>query len=354
MKNLFSVTLENYTTNIYSASIEEIYLAKNSQKMLTVFDKNSYAAFASVARGDTVEIAKGHSLSLDAGETEKNFDGVRAILDTCFANGFSRKSVIAGIGGGVVTDIAAFAASIFMRGCALILVPTTLLAMVDAAIGGKSGINYANHKNMVGTFYPASKIYLVPQFLETLPERQLKSGLAEVIKHGMLGDEESLNIVEKEGQKIYARDIDLLSYLVERSLKVKCDIVEKDFREHGGRAFLNLGHTFAHALEAATSFSRYTHGEAVAWGIMCALDTGIAIGITDTAYRIRIERLLNCHFNLENIDASIPVSAILDAMRHDKKRDGETLQFVLQRQQGKTVITDVDPKIIEDVIKKRL
>ncbi|MEW5817713.1 MAG: 3-dehydroquinate synthase family protein, partial [Spirochaetota bacterium] len=209
---------------------------------LLVFDTNTYSLFKKhIISGSPVSILK-------AGEKYKTWESVDTILSACIENSIGRDGCLLGIGGGVVCDMTAFAASIFMRGCGLILVPTTLLAMVDASLGGKTGIDYSGYKNMAGTFYPAKEIRICLRTLMTLPDTEYLSGLAEVIKHALLKDFDLLNLLEREKKRILNRDLELLGELVARAIAVKGGIVEKDFFEHGVRAYLNFGHTFAHAL----------------------------------------------------------------------------------------------------------
>lgn len=277
-----------------------------------------------------------------AGEDAKTWPQIDAALSRGLDLGLGRDSTWAGVGGGVVTDMAAFAASLYMRGVGLVLVPTTLLAMVDAALGGKTGIDYHGLKNLVGTFYPARELRLCPPLLGTLPERDFRSGLAEVIKHAFLADADLLHLLETRADSVLARDADCLHELVLRAVKVKAGIVERDFRETGERAHLNLGHTFGHALEAAMGFDgSWTHGEAVAWGMGRALDLGLALGLTDPSWRQRaLALLVRYGFRLEAPGADPEV--LLRAMTHDKKKAGGRVRFVLQKAQGQTLVVPAE------------
>ncbi len=239
------------------------------------------------------------------------------------------------MGGGVVCDLTAFAASLYMRGCRLTLMPTTLLAMVDAALGGKTAVNLGSAKNLVGTFYPAEELVIWIPALATLPQVELRCGLAEAIKTALLGDPELLALLRARRTDLLRGDPAALEETVYRCLAVKGRIVENDLRETGERAALNLGHTFAHALESATGFRRFRHGEAVAWGLGKALELGAALGVTERALAGRITALLEGYgFSLKNPPGLAP-GTLLAAMRADKKRRAGGLRVVLLRAVGR-------------------
>jgi 3-dehydroquinate synthase len=238
-----------------------------------------------------------------------------------------------------------------MRGCRVILVPTTLLAMVDAAFGGKTGMNFGGFKNMVGTFYPAEEVRIAPEFLRTLPEAEFRSGLAEVIKSALLDDPQLLTILETESESIFKRNPRILDQLVRRSIAVKGRIVEADLTEQGIRAHLNLGHTFAHALEAVAGFGTWSHGEAVAWGIQRALRLGEMLSLTSSDYRQRVEQLLlNYGYQLQA--PGVPPEALFQAMKQDKKKQSGTVRFVLQKQLGKTMVQPVSDEMVMNSLRE--
>ncbi|MFP4114081.1 MAG: 3-dehydroquinate synthase [Spirochaetota bacterium] len=294
--------------------------------------------------------ASAQRLELPTGETWKSWNALGQILDRMLDADLTRDSTVVGVGGGVVTDIAACAASLYMRGCTLILVPTSLLAMVDAAIGGKTGVNFGGYKNMVGTFYPAREVRIAPEVLRTLPEREFRSGLAEAIKTALLGDEALLDLLEREPDRVLARDPDLLADAVWRCVEVKGGIVEADLVESGVRAYLNLGHTFAHALESVEGLGVWTHGEAVAWGLAQAMRLGVASGITDAAYARRVRSILERYeYRVDPLPAI--ADAVRDAMNKDKKRRRAGVRFVLQRRLGETTITEVGADALDAVLR---
>ena len=285
---------------------------------VAVFDAHTCALFGAGTANPVV---------LPAGESSKSWLSVQAVLEECTARGMGRDGEIAGVGGGVVCDISAFAASLYMRGCRLTLVPTTLLAMVDAALGGKTGIDFLGYKNLVGTFYPAARIIITASAVQSLPEREYLSGLAEVIKTALIGDAELFTLLEARRAAVGAREPGVVEEMIRRSLVVKGRIVEEDPKESGIRALLNLGHTFGHALETATGFTGWTHGEAVAWGMGRALAAGVRMGITDPGFAHRVESLLRGYgFRLE---APVGYEALRPGLQHDKKRRGGALRLVI-------------------------
>ncbi len=283
---------------------------------------------------------------LPAGETAKSWPWAERILAAALEAGLGRDGRLAGVGGGVVCDLTAFAASLYMRGCRLALMPTTLLAMVDAALGGKTALNLAGAKNLVGTFYPAEELVIWIPGLATLPPRELRCGLAEAIKTALLGDPELLELLRARRSDLLRADPQALGQIVRRCLAVKGRIVENDLRENSGRAILNLGHTFAHALESATGFRRYRHGEAVAWGLGRALALGVSLGVTDRGLAAQLKDLLEGYgFELGN-PPGVSTRNLLAAMRADKKRQAGDLRVVLLRDVAQAEVRAVEEEAV--------
>ncbi len=289
---------------------------------------------------------------LAAGEASKSWNELESILTAMLGADLTRDSSVVAVGGGVTCDLAALGASVYMRGCSLVLVPTTLLAMVDATLGGKTSVNFSGYKNMVGTFYPAGEVRLCPDLLHTLPQREYLSGLAEVIKTAMLGDPELFDLLERESVRIEKRDDDLLNDVVWRCVMVKGAIVQTDLRETGIRAHLNLGHTFAHALESEKGLGSWSHGEAVAWGLARAMEAGVAAGVTEREYARRVLSLLGA-FNYRTEPLPDASDAMLVAMRKDKKRRGGSNRYVLQKSLGRTIVTELDEELVRSVLEGR-
>jgi 3-dehydroquinate synthase len=242
--------------------------------------------------------------------------------------GADRHSLVIAVGGGVVGDVAGFVASSYLRGVALVQVPTTLVAQVDSSVGGKTGVNLPEGKNLVGAFYPARLVLVDPEALKTLPEREYRGGLAEVIKYGVIADAELFSFLEKEMGKLLKRDAATLLHIIRRSIEIKAEVVSKDERESGLREILNFGHTFGHALESVTKYKRYQHGEAVALGMMCAGLLGHEIAempADDVARMVSLLRLIGPLPGWPKV----PVKSLLKAMRSDKKTRANRLRFVL-------------------------
>jgi 3-dehydroquinate synthase len=290
------------------------------------------------------------------GEAAKTWAGVETILDAAMERGVGRDGVVFGIGGGAICDVTAFAASVYMRGVAVELVPTTLLAMVDASVGGKAGINFRGIKNVVGSFHPALRIHMFLGALVSLPERELHSGLAEVLKAALLGEADLYRILTTRRDAVLGRDLEILAEVVRRALLLKARIVREDPKESGLRATLNLGHTFGHGLESAAGPGTLTHGEAVGWGIARALDLGVRLGHTDPAYRDAACLLLRDYGFALRLSELAPGLAgreerILGAMRQDKKKQGGGLRFVLQRDVGDTFLAaDVPSEAVTECL----
>ncbi len=290
-----------------------------------------------------------------AGEKSKSLSTVEKILRVCVEEGLSRDDYIIGFGGGVVCDLAAFAASIYMRGCNVILVPTSLLCMVDATIGGKTGCDFVGAKNLVGSFYPAKEVLICPPLLKSLSEREYLNGLAEVLKHALLSKNDLLYkfLISRKSQ-ILLRDECTLYSLLQMSLEVKKDFIEKDPEEKFGiRQALNLGHTFAHALESSLRFSRFSHGEAVAWGCVRALEASINLDIVDKSYAQNAIKL----FELYNYDINYKIGRgdwldFYTLLQKDKKKRDGVVQFVLLTGQGEYVLRELSKQMIMNLVIK--
>ncbi len=280
-------------------------------------------------------------LILPGGEPAKRWAVVEQMLSEALDRGLTRASHFTVVGGGALCDAAAFAASIYMRGVAVELVPTTLLAMVDASLGGKTGINFRNLKNLIGTFHAAREIRICPATLESLSDREYFSGLAEVIKAAALGDATLLDLLDSDGEAVRARDRETVREMVHRSIAVKAGVVEADFRESGRRAVLNLGHTFAHALESSVGLGSWTHGAAVAWGIERALALGLHLGTTDPDYAARLAGILKRYGYARGPLAEVEPIDLVTAMRHDKKSGEDSLYFVIQSGPCNTAVLPV-------------
>ncbi|HSC46230.1 MAG TPA: 3-dehydroquinate synthase [Candidatus Acidoferrum sp.] len=283
-------------------------------------------------RGSGKQPLRAHEFN-DA-ETAKNLQTVEEVTRSLVKAGADRHAVVIAVGGGVVGDVAGFAAASYLRGVALVQVPTTLVAQTDSAIGGKTGVNLPEGKNLVGAFYPPKLVVVDPRLLATLPEREYRGGLAEVIKYGVIADAKLFAFLEKNFEKVLARDARALEYLITRSVEIKAAVVSKDERESGLREILNFGHTFGHALESVTGYRRYQHGEAVAWGMMAAALYGHEIGVTPAADASRIIALVRRMGKLPAWPSAAP-RKLIELMMSDKKTRAGKLRFVLSPRIGK-------------------
>jgi 3-dehydroquinate synthase len=264
----------------------------------------------------------------DDAESAKTLSSVEGITRSLSRVGADRNALLLAVGGGMVGDVAGFAAATYLRGIALAHVPTTLLAQVDSAIGGKTGVNLPEGKNLVGAFYSPRIVLSDPRALVTLRERDFRGGLAEVIKYGVISDAKLFAYLEKHMDKMLRRDKVGLAHIISRCAEIKAAVVSRDERESGMREILNFGHTFGHALESATNYRVYQHGEAVAWGMMAAALLGYVAGITpecDAARVISVTRRIG------PLPAwpTVRHGKLLAAMRSDKKSRGGKLRFVL-------------------------
>jgi 3-dehydroquinate synthase len=277
--------------------------------------------------------------TFDDGETAKNLKSVEGIARSLVKAGADRNAVVIAVGGGVVGDVAGFVAASYLRGVALVQVPTTLVAQTDSAIGGKTGVNLPEGKNLVGAFYPPRMVVVDTNVLQTLPQREFCGGLAEVIKYGVIADAKLFAFLEKNVEKLLARDPRALEHVIARSVEIKAEVVGKDERESGLREILNFGHTFGHALESATSYKKYQHGEAVAWGIMAAALYGHEIQITPAVDASRIISLIRRMGKLPAWPNVAP-KKLIELMGSDKKTRNGKLRFVLTPGIGKAATYD--------------
>lgn len=278
----------------------------------------------------------------DDAETHKNLRAVDSLCRALSRSGVDRKALLVAVGGGVVGDVAGYVAASYLRGVALVHVPTTLVAQVDSAIGGKTGVNLPEGKNLVGAFFPPRLVLVDPHALRTLLEREFRGGLAEVIKYGVIADAKLFAYLERNMDKVLRRDRAALDYIIPRCAEIKASVVSRDERESSLREILNFGHTFAHALESVTKYRRFQHGEAVAWGMMVAALLGNEVGITRAADASRIVSLVQRLSPLPPWPR-VSVQLLLDAMRADKKMQRGKLRFVLAPRIGKARSFDAVP-----------
>lgn len=281
---------------------------------------------------------------LPAGEPYKRLDQIEWLCGRFLEAGLDRGSAVLALGGGIVGDVAGFAAATFMRGIRFVQVPTTVVAQVDSSVGGKTGVNHALGKNTIGAFHQPSAVLIDMTLLDTLPPRELRAGVAEIVKHGMIADSALFEYLEKNASAIVDGDLDALEWPVVRSCEIKAGIVAQDEREQNLRAILNYGHTFGHAIEAATQYARFLHGEAVALGMICAGRLAVGAGLLDAESAGR-QRACIAACGLPVAWADAAVDEAVSLMKHDKKARSGALRFVLPDRIGHVVQrTDILPE----------
>jgi len=285
------------------------------------------------------------------GEAHKDWRTLNTILDALLEHRFERRTAVVALGGGVVGDIAGFAAAIYQRGVPFVQIPTTLLAQVDSAVGGKTAINHALGKNMIGAFYQPRVVVADTDTLVTLPQRELGAGLAEVIKYGLIRDRIFFAWLEENIEHLVAKDANALTYAIEQSCRNKAEVVSEDEREGGVRALLNFGHTFGHAIEAGTGYGTWLHGEAVAAGMVLAARLSERMGLIHAADVSRVKEIL--------VRAKLPVEApdlgierYLGLMGHDKKVEGGQLKFIVLDAIGSASVTEAPADAVADVLQR--
>jgi 3-dehydroquinate synthase len=276
---------------------------------------------------------------LPDGEAEKTLDNYAAILDFLITRRHNRSTTVIALGGGVVGDMAGFAAATYQRGVNFLQVPTTLLAQVDSSVGGKTAVNHSSGKNLIGAFYQPQAVFADLRLLETLPQRELKAGLAEVLKYGIIRDAEFFSWLTEHAADLLAGSRDSLTTAITRSVEIKADVVAADEREGGVRAILNYGHTFGHAIEALTGYGRYLHGEAVAIGMVMAADLSWRSGFMSVEQASAIKQAV-ASFDLPLLPPQLSAQSMLEAMGMDKKVVDGRLRLILARNIGEAFVTD--------------
>jgi 3-dehydroquinate synthase len=352
-------TFGEYKTDIFTDSeipnlekiASDIKLTPEKFFPLIICDENTGYIADIIRAGKKIECCV-----LKSGEEHKTWQSVECILKHAYKAGLSRDGLFLAVGGGVTGDLAGFAASVYMRGCRFALVSTTLLGMVDASVGGKTGFDMFEIKNLIGAFYPASAVYLPFNALQSLPAKEWKSGMGEIIKTAVL---ESDNFIDEliqfssgcNFEKGQYGDSAALQKIIEKSVMYKAKIVSEDPKESGIRMLLNLGHSFAHALESNAGLGKITHGEAVAWGIIRSCETGLELGITPEWRARKISKLISrLGYECKTPHPLAPDSEkFLNAMKSDKKRKSGKLTLIIPDQTSARAVT-LDPENETDVL----
>jgi 3-dehydroquinate synthase len=288
-------------------------------------------------------------VELPDGEAHKDWPALNSIFNHLLEHTADRKTVLFALGGGVVGDITGFAAGCYMRGVPFVQVPTTLLAQVDSSVGGKTAINHALGKNMIGLFYQPQRVVCDLDTLQTLPQREFIAGLAEVIKYGPIADETFFTWIEEHLDELLTRDTDALAHAIKRSCEIKAEVVGQDEKEGGLRAILNFGHTFGHAIESGLGYGQWLHGEAVGCGMRMATDLSVRLGLIPTSALERMHTLL--------VRAGLPVRApdlgvdvYLDWMGRDKKAEAGDIRFVVLESMGRAAVRKAPLDVVRGVL----
>ncbi|WP_088283204.1 3-dehydroquinate synthase [Ideonella sp. A 288] len=289
-------------------------------------------------------------VALPDGEVYKDWQHLNLIFDRLLESGCDRKTVLYALGGGVVGDMTGFAAASYMRGVPFVQVPTTLLAQVDSSVGGKTAINHPAGKNMIGAFYQPARVLCDLDVLDTLPDRELSAGLAEVIKYGPIADVAFLDWIEGHVDALRQRDRAALTHAVQRSCEIKAWVVGQDEREAGLRAILNFGHTFGHAIEAGLGYGQWLHGEAVGCGMVLATELSMRLGLVDAAFGARLTRLIE-RAGLPTQAPRMDIDRWLQLMRVDKKAEGGEIRFVVIDGPGRAAVRGASDALVADVIR---
>ena len=290
-------------------------------------------------------------LHLPGGEEHKRLAPVETVAEQMIARGGDRSSLVIAFGGGIVNDMAGFIAAIFMRGIPVIQVPTTLLAMVDASIGGKTGVNLESGKNLVGSFHQPLAVVIDPLLIETLPEREYRAGLWEIVKAGIIREPDLFQFLSKQSEGVLARQAHAVDHIIAESVRMKCEVVSGDERENDNRRILNFGHTFGHALEAETEYRRLLHGEAVAFGMRCGIWLGENTGHCSAEDSVEMLEQIELYGPLPPL-TGISAENLAGRLVHDKKTIQGRVHFVVPERIGAVkVISGVDDKLVLEAIR---
>jgi 3-dehydroquinate synthase len=295
-------------------------------------------------------VARTSEVVLDDGEPTKRWDSVERILDSLVALGADRRTTVVALGGGVIGDLAGFAASIYMRGVRVVQVPTTLLAQVDSSVGGKTAINHPSGKNLIGTFHQPNAVVSDTDVLQTLPSRELAAGLAEILKHGLLADAAYFDAVVSDLPTLRARESSALARAIGRSCEIKAAVVGRDERESGERALLNLGHTFGHAIEALTGYDQWLHGEAVGCGLVLASDLSRRLGLIGDREVHAVEHAVALAGLPPRIEG-LSTDEALKSMHGDKKAEAGEVRYIVLERLGRAAQRAVADPLVRETLR---
>lgn len=335
------------------STVSEQLTPLDASRLFVLYDENVAVHLQQLQQAlpATAEI---HTLKIPAGEPSKSIEMAHQAWDFLSTHHADRSSLVIALGGGVVGDLAGFVAATYARGIRFLQIPTTLLSQVDSSVGGKTGINLASAKNMVGAFWQPAAVMIDTNTLSTLDEREFVSGFGEVVKYGLIMDADFLSELETHCDQLLARDSEVLINTIAHCCQLKAQVVEEDEKETSGRrAILNYGHTFAHGFEKVFGYGRFLHGEAVSVGMMCAGALARRLGMVDQAFCDRQETLLR-RFKLADSVPPTDLDQLLEVMQGDKKNVGRSIRFILPTAVGEMVLTDnpIDSELVKDSIRE--
>ena len=344
----------------YSAVVERGVIGQLAQYIPSKAGKLFVVSTEDVWRHQGEALARGLAgadfevLHLPGGEEHKRLAPVERLAEEMVLRGGDRSSLVVAFGGGIVGDMAGFLAAIFMRGIPVLQVPTTLLAQVDASLGGKTGVNLVTGKNLVGSFHQPIAVLIDPALLATLPEREYRAGLHEIVKAGIIREPDLFRFLAERSREVLARQREAVDRIIADAVRMKCEVVSADEREGGLRHILNFGHTFGHALEAETGYTRFLHGEAVAFGMRAAVYLGQATAHLSAEDAVEILDMLHLYGPTPPL-AGIPAANLLKRLVHDKKTLQGKVHFVLPVRIGEvTVVSGIDDKLVLQSIRSAL
>ncbi len=362
MENKIKLDLgeKSYNISIKRGAIEILgdFLENSNKKYSKIFiisDENVADLHLETVRLNIDDSYEVENIIIGSGESSKGFDAFKAVCETILTKGVDRNSLIIALGGGVIGDLSGFVASVILRGIDFVQIPTTLLAAVDSSVGGKTAINSKSGKNLIGSFYQPKLVLCDLAFLDSLPDRELRAGYAEVLKYGLIEDSDFFEYLESDFERVLTKKDDALAKIITRSCQVKADIVSKDEKEHGIRALLNFGHSFGHVLESETNYSDIlNHGEAVAVGMLMAARMSVNLGHLAQEECDKIETHLaktGLNIDLLSVKNDWNKEGFTKILQKDKKNSNGKLNFVLLRRIGEAFIAkDIDVEEFHRVI----
>lgn len=295
-----------------------------------------------------------HVLFFPGGEANKRLRLVEELAERMLEAGADRTSIVIGFGGGIVTDVGGFLAAVFMRGVPVVQIPTTLLAQVDAAVGGKTGVNLASGKNLIGSFHQPLSVLIDPEVIAALPDREYRAGLFEVIKCGVIRDADLFELLESKAADVLSRSQSIVDSLISAAVRIKAEVVSADERESDLRRILNFGHTIGHAIEAETEYKQFLHGEAIAWGMLAATELAVLYGSLDQAEAARVQKTI-CRYGPLPPANHLDPDRLIASLAKDKKTLQGKVHFVLPVRIGEVkIVNQIEPKLIREAIVRSL